>query len=96
MPQGVHAVTDEGVRHVAGCARLKSLDLSHCWKISDSGVSHLPALALLAHLDLAYCWQAGPLAGLPPSPAPACAGSPGLRPIWLWQPRACRAASARG
>ena len=55
--QGVHTVTDEGVRHLAQCARLKSLDISHCWKVTDSGLSHLPSLVLLAHLDIAYCWQ---------------------------------------
>ena len=53
-------MTDEGVHHLAQCARLKSLDVSHCWKITDAGLAHLsPGLSALGHLDIAYVWQVG-------------------------------------
>ena len=72
-------MTDEGVRHLATCAHLKSLDLSHCWKVTDGGVSRLPALALLAHLDIAYCWQVGCLVWLAPCMRRRRARSPQAR-----------------
>lgn len=82
MAQRPHGVTDEGLRHLARCAALRSVDLSGSAVTAAGMRRFLEAARAVQHVKLESCRglsrRAETAAALGPNPAGSCAVSSSL------------------